>query len=108
LSVGRDEKLSRLVFNDETRWLFCFMEVMFYVYIIYSKIYDTYYKGFTTDLDTRLHYHNTGKSPFTSRANDWVLVYKFAYQTKREALIEEKRLKKLNIASILRLIPNSQ
>jgi putative endonuclease len=81
---------------------------MFYVYIIYSKICNVYYKGFTTDVDTRLQYHNEGKSPFTSKANDWILVYKLGFQTKREALIEEKRLKKLNVASILRLISNNE
>ncbi|MEY2631234.1 MAG: hypothetical protein RLZZ469_2132 [Bacteroidota bacterium] len=81
---------------------------MFYVYIIYSKICNVYYKGFTTDVDTRLQYHNEGKSPFTSKANDWILVYKFGFQTKREALIEEKRLKKLNVASVLRLISNNE
>ncbi|WP_395633605.1 GIY-YIG nuclease family protein [Flavobacterium sp.] len=81
---------------------------MFYVYIIYSKICNVYYKGFTTDVDTRLQYHNEGKSLFTSKANDWILVYKFGFQTKREALIEEKRLKKLNVASVLRLISNNE
>ncbi len=79
---------------------------MFYVYIIYSKSCNIYYKGFTLDRDTRLEYHNSGKSPYTSKANDWELVYSAVFETKREVLIEEKRLKKLNVTSIEKLISN--
>ena len=77
---------------------------MFHVYIIYSKSFSLYYKGFTADIVTRLEYHNSGKSPYTSKTNDWELVYSAQIESKREALIEEKRLKKLNVASIERLI----
>lgn len=79
---------------------------MFYVYIIYSKSLNVYYKGFTTDLELRLEYHNSGRSQYTSRASDWMFVYYANFETKREALIEEKRLKKLNGASIERIIDN--
>ena len=79
---------------------------MFYVYIIFSKSCNVYYKGFTTELNTRMMYHNSGKSPYTSRANDWILVYSSKFETKKEALIEEKRIKKLNVTSIERLISN--
>jgi putative endonuclease len=77
---------------------------MFYVYIIFSDSLDVYYKGFTIDIGTRLMYHNSGKSPYTSRAQDWVLVYSFEFETKKEALIEEKRLKKLNRTSLEKII----
>ena len=77
---------------------------MFYVYILYSVSLDVYYKGFTSNVEGRLESHLLGKSEFTSRANDWKLVYTKMYETKRLALIEEKRLKKLNRTSIERLI----
>ena len=77
---------------------------MFYVYILYSLSLDVYYKGFTSNVEGRLDSHLMGKSEFTSRAQDWKLVYTKEYETKRLALIEEKRLKKLNRASIERLI----
>ncbi|MGH2664540.1 GIY-YIG nuclease family protein [Flavobacterium sp.] len=77
---------------------------MFYVYILYSKQEDIYYKGFSTDIEKRLEYHNNGKSNFTSKANDWELRYSIAFETKTEALLEEKRLKRLNRASLERLI----
>ena len=77
---------------------------MFYVYLLYSKLLNLYYKGFTSDVNTRLEYHNSGKSPYTSKTKDWKLVYSAQFETKREAIIKEKRLKKLNVASIERLI----
>ena len=77
---------------------------MFYVYVLYSKILDVYYKGFSTNIQQRLEYHLNGKSLFTSQVKDWVLVYSKNYDTKKEALIEEKRLKKLNRTSIEKII----
>lgn len=79
---------------------------MYYVYILYSKSFNLYYKGFTTDISKRLEYHNSGKSTYTSKTNDWELVFENKFETKREALIEEKRLKKLNRASIEKIISN--
>ena len=77
---------------------------MFYVYILYSVSLDVYYKGFTSNVEGRLESHLLGKSEFTSRAKDWKLVYVMEYETKHQAIIEEKRLKKLNRFSIERLI----
>ena len=84
--------------------LFLYLYLMYYVYIIYSDHLDVYYKGFTMNPDERLKYHLEGGSEFTSRASDWKLVYSKAFETKKEALIEEKRLKKLNRSSIKRLL----
>jgi len=77
---------------------------MFYVYIIYSKSLSVYYKGFTTDFSKRLEYHNSGKSTYTSKASDWERVYLKSYDDKKEALIEERRLKKLNKRSLEKII----
>ncbi|MFC7774487.1 GIY-YIG nuclease family protein [Flavobacterium sp. GCM10027622] len=77
---------------------------MFYVYSIYSVSKDVYYKGFTSDLEARLIKHNLGESNYTSSTNDWELVYSMTFETKTEALKEEKRLKKLNRLSIDRLV----
>ncbi|SEP75364.1 GIY-YIG nuclease family protein [Flavobacterium urocaniciphilum] len=77
---------------------------MFIVYFLYSEIGDVYYKGFTTNIETRLQYHLLGKSKFTSRYSDWRLVYSVYFDTKSEALREEKRLKRLNRLSIEKLI----
>ena len=77
---------------------------MFYVYILYSESLDVFYKGFTSNVAGRLESHLLGKSEYTSKASDWKLVYTMTFETKRLALIEEKRLKKLNRASLERLL----
>lgn len=79
---------------------------MFFVYIIYSASLDIYYKGFTENLEKRIFEHQNGLSRYTSQQNDWVLVYSKNFDTKKEALIEEKRLKKLNRKSLEILIKN--
>jgi len=79
---------------------------MFYVYIIYSRNCDVYYKGFSENIDQRLLYHNENRSKYTSNKGIWTLVYSKGFETKREALIEELRLKKLNRKSIETLIQN--
>ena len=78
--------------------------MVFTVYILFSASSNVYYKGFTTNLVTRLEYHLSGKSPYTSKSNDWILVYSKEFETKAEALKEEKRIKKLNRLSIEKLI----
>ena len=79
---------------------------MYYVYIIYSKEFDLYYKGFSENVVQRLFYHNENRSKYTSNKGPWVLVYSKAFGTKKEALVEELRLKKLNRKSIEILFQN--
>jgi putative endonuclease len=73
---------------------------MYYVYIIYSKNFDIYYKGFSENVAQRLLYHNENRSKYTSNKGIWELVYSKAFGTKKEALVEELPLKKLNRKSI--------
>ena len=79
---------------------------MFYIYILFSKSSNIYYKGFTENLKKRVENHLARRSKYTSTKNDWVLVYSKEFEIKKEALIEEKRLKKLNRASLEKLIYN--
>lgn len=78
------------------------------VYILYSSRSDIYYKGYTTDLKARLLEHNKdiGRARYTFHRGPWELVYSRKYTNKREALKEEIRIKKLNRASIERLVKN--
>jgi len=71
----------------------------FYVYIIRSEQDKSYYKGFTEDPLLRLQRHNEGQSAYTRTKAPWVLVYLEVYETKREALIREKALKKYAIGN---------
>jgi putative endonuclease len=76
---------------------------MFKVYII-KNIDGIYYKGITSNLDKRVEEHNTNMSRYTSGKGPWVLVYEKEYVNKRDALIEEKRIKRLNVKSIEKMI----
>ena len=90
--------------NSEAFFLDFFKLMTYSVYIIYSSKNNIYYKGYSENLQKRLREHNEGLSRFTSNKGPWELVWFKEFKTKKEALIEEKRIKKLNHTSILKLI----
>jgi len=63
-------------------------------YIIYSHLLDKYYIGHTENMQTRLQQHNSGISTFTSKANDWHLVYSEPFATQELAKAREIEIKK--------------
>jgi putative endonuclease len=77
---------------------------MFYTYIIWSNNYEIFYKGITQNIEHRLLEHNNDLSRFTSGKGPWVLVYLKQHTSKREAIWEEKRIKRLSDRSIHSLI----
>ena len=77
---------------------------MWQVYILQSEVDGDYYKGITQNIEKRLSEHNAGESKFTSTKTPWKVVCTYSFENKREALIEEKRIKKLNRKSIELLI----
>ena len=76
----------------------------FYVYILQSDADQSYYKGFTEDPMLRLQRHNNGESSYTRNKIPWKLVYLEIKDSKRDALIREKSLKKYRHQQILQLI----
>lgn len=69
---------------------------MFYVYILYSKSLDKYYKGYTKNLRKRFKEHNQGKGSYTSTGIPWSLVLYLLKPSKKEAIELEQKLKNLN------------
>ncbi len=69
---------------------------MYYVYILESLVDGDFYKDSTENYIKRLNEHNNGESQFTRSKMPWKLVFARQFVTKREAIIEEKRLKKCN------------
>jgi len=55
---------------------------------------NSYYIGYTQNLEKRLNEHNNGKSKYTSRKMPWKLVYSETFDVKRDAILREKQLKK--------------
>ena len=76
----------------------------YYVYIIQSLNDGSYYKGFTENPLQRLVQHNTKESHYTSGKTPRKLVYVEEMNSKKEALIREKNLKKATIERIGALI----
>jgi putative endonuclease len=80
----------------------------FYVYIIQSQKDNSFYKGFSENPYQRLDQHNNAESHYTSTKIPWVLVCLLEFDTKTEALIKERKLKKYSTASLIALIQSSQ
>ncbi|WP_410796303.1 GIY-YIG nuclease family protein [Maribellus sp. CM-23] len=81
----------------------------YFVYILQSEQDRSYYIGFTSNLEIRLEYHNSGKSRYTSRKLPWRIVYSESYATKSDALKREKFLKQQrNRAFYERLIKSDE
>ena len=54
---------------------------------------NSYYTGSTGDLKNRIKEHNSGKSYFTSKRKDYILVWYCAFVDKKKAIHFEKYLK---------------
>ena len=67
----------------------------FIVYILQSGFDNSYYIGLTVNLKERLLEHNHGTKGYTRKKRPWRIIHFEEYQTKTEALIREKYLKKL-------------
>lgn len=74
------------------------------VYILQCKD-DTYYTGYTNDLENRLEVHASGKgAKYTRGRGPFKLVYTQYFSTKELAMQEEYRIKKLPRAKKIALI----
>ena len=76
----------------------------YFVYVIFSHVLDCYYKGFSENPGARLIQHNSGQSKFTSKSNDWKLVFLEKFESKKEALTREKVMKKYSKSQMNYLI----
>mgnify|MGYP001607340260 CR=1 FL=1 len=66
---------------------------MFYVYILKSLKDGKLYIGFTSNLEKRIAKHNSGASKSTRNRLPLQLIYHEKHDTKREALIRERKIK---------------
>ncbi|TXK71668.1 endonuclease [Mesonia sp. HuA40] len=80
----------------------------YFVYIIYSESYDSYYRGYSTQPEQRLKQHNEDKGRFTKNKGPWNLVFLQSFSTKREALIRERKIKKYSKSQIIQLIASTK
>ena len=70
------------------------MEYYVYLIITYYKKKLITYVGYTNNILKRLKLHNTSKGAKFTRGRSWEIIYKRQYNTKKEAMMNEYRLKK--------------
>jgi len=76
---------------------------MYYLYILQSKKDNTYYIGYTADLDRRLAEHNAGKNRYTKGHLPYSVIYKEVFNSIKLVKEREKYIKKYgNIKSFLK------
>ena len=68
----------------------------YYVYLIVTKIKNrtTSYVGYTNNIQKRLKLHNSSKGAKFTKGRSWKIIYKRKYNTKKEAMMIEYKLKK--------------
>jgi putative endonuclease len=67
------------------------------VYILFSQKLNRHYIGFTSNLALRLEFHLNEEQTrkFTSKGDDWVLVFKIICVNKKQAMLIEKHIKSM-------------
>jgi putative endonuclease len=64
------------------------------VYVLYSQKFDAIYVGYTSNLVSRFHSHNSlAKTGHTVKYRPWLVLHVEFFDTKIEALKREKALK---------------
>jgi putative endonuclease len=67
---------------------------MYTFYILYSKVKNRYYIGFTgNEIVERLRKHNSNHKGFTGKTGDWRIVYSEKFNEKKVAMRREKEVK---------------
>ena len=67
---------------------------MFYTYILQSEKDNSFYIGYTANLQQRLFKHNNAKSGYTATKKPWKIVYFEEFDNKTDALKREIAIKK--------------
>ena len=73
----------------------------YFVYILYSKSTDLFYKGQTSNVVERLLRHNQKRELATAAGAPWVLLWKTSKQTRSDALLLERKLKNLDRSRLI-------
>ena len=80
------------------------MDKKYYIYILLTK-QNTLYCGYTDDVEKRFQTHLAGKGAKYTRSHKPVkIVYQQEFNTKSEAMKEERRIKRLSHKDKLELI----
>ena len=81
---------------------------MYKVYILYSSIVNQYYVGHTQNIEERLARHNSGRSLSTKKGKPWILVYTETFESRSEAMVREKGIKKMKSSAYIEQLISAQ
>ena len=60
---------------------------MHYVYILHSDTLNRYYTCYTSNIDSRLEFHENAEArKFTYDADDWTLVFSLEFENKTQVI----------------------
>ncbi len=65
-----------------------------YTCILYSQKVDKFYVGQTENIIKRVQDHRAGLSKWTSKSDDWILVYSIELNSRKDSIKLEKKIKK--------------
>jgi len=68
----------------------------FFTYVLHSLKDGIHYYGSTSNLDSRLKVHNSGKSKFTKGHRPWEITYSEKFNTRSEAMKREMFFKSID------------
>lgn len=84
------------------------MDKKYFTYILLTE-QNTLYCGYTDDVEKRFQAHLEGRGAKYTRSNKPIkIVYQKEFETKSDAMKEERRIKKLSRFEKLKLINNIQ
>jgi putative endonuclease len=66
----------------------------FYVYILQSETEQSFYIGYSQNLENRVNEHNLGNTRYSKSKRPWKLVYHEIFDDKTEVIKRERFLKK--------------
>ncbi len=85
-----------------------FFVMPYYVYVLANTTDDELYKGFSENPEQRLRQHNEAQTKFTATKKNWTIIGLFLFDTKKEALVFERKIKKWNRRSLDKLIASQE
>jgi putative endonuclease len=73
----------------------------YFVYILWSDKISRYYIGSTSNINSRLADHNSGKAVYTRKGKPWILVYSEVFSSKVEAQKAERKIKAMKSSKFI-------
>jgi putative endonuclease len=80
----------------------------YFLYILQSESKQTYYTGASDDPERRCFFHNNASKGYTQRYRPWKIVYSHRFDSKKQALAAERKVKSWKSNKMIRLLVQSK